>query len=325
MVKTKIKVAIIGYGYWGINIARSVANNPCFELGCIYDEDPLRIQEAQKLYCFKTYASYKDILKDESIEAIFIITPPQTHYKLAQEALLAHKHIFVEKPLTTNLKEAYELYDLAEKKQLKIHCDHVFLYSPAVNYLKENIASFGEIVSINSRRINLGLFQSNVDVIWDLAIHDLSIIDHLVGLEIKKVSTFSKKYQNYPNDALANINIELKNGAIVTINVSWLSPIKVREMIIGGSQKSVVYDDVQRDKIRVYDAGVVIKDEFDKNTLFAKMVEYRLGKEEIPKLPTYMSLDRSIQVFYEMIVENQKSNKEHVLRVIEALEIISKV
>lgn len=321
----KIKVAIIGYGYWGINIAKSIAKSKCFELGCIYDEDPTRLKEAQKLYEFQPRSSYEEILQDASIEAIFIITPPHTHYTLAKQALLAHKHIFVEKPLTTNLKEAYELYDLANKNNLKIHCDHVFLYSPAVSYLKENIQSFGEIVYINSRRINLGLFQSNVDVIWDLAIHDLSIIDFLVGLEIKKVSTFSKKYQNYPNDALANINIELQNGIIVTISVSWLSPIKVREMIIGGSQKTAVYDDVQRDKIKLYDTGVVIKDEFDKNTLFAKMVEYRLGKEEIPKLSNYMSLDKSIESFNHLITQDLESNRDHVLRVIEALEIISKV
>lgn len=321
----KIRVAIVGYGYWGINIAKSIAKSTYFELGCIYDEDANRVREAQKLYNFKIYSSYQEILQDENIEAVLIITPPHTHFALAKEALLAGKHIFVEKPLTTSLKEAYELYDLASKTNLKIHCDHVFLYSPAVSYLKENISSFGEIVYINSRRINLGLFQSNVDVIWDLAIHDLSIIDELVGLEIKKVSTFSKKYQNYPNDALANINIELKNGIIVTIGVSWLSPIKVREMIIGGTKKSVVYDDVQRDKIRLYNAGVVIKDEFDKDTLFAKMVEYRLGQEEIPKLPSYMPLDRSIEVFCDLIAKNLECNRDHVLRVIEALEVITKV
>lgn len=321
----KIKSAIVGYGYWGVNVAKSLAKSPIFQLTCIFDEDPKRIKEAKKLYDFETYSSYEAILKDQSIEAIFIITPPQTHYLLAQKALLAHKHIFVEKPLTTNLKEAYALYELADKHKLKIHCDHIFLYSPAVNYLKNQIPYFGEIVYINSRRINLGLFQRNVDVIWDLAIHDLSIIDDLVGLEIKKIATFSQKYQSYPNDALANISIELKSGIIATINVSWLSPIKVREMIIGGTQKSAVYDDVQRDKIKIYDAGIIVKNRFDANSLYAKMVEYRLGEEEIPKLENYMPLDRSIEVFAHLILQNLKCNREHVLRVIEALEVITKV
>lgn len=321
----KIKSAIVGYGYWGVNIAKSLIKNPSFQLACIFDEDPNRIKEAKKLYRFDAYPSYEAILQDESIEAIFIITPPQTHYLLAKKALLAHKHIFVEKPLTTNLKEAYALYDLADKNKLKIHCDHIFLYSPAVHYLKNEISNFGEIVYINSRRINLGLFQRNVDVIWDLAIHDLSIIDELVGLEIKKVATFSQKYQSYPNDALANISIELKSGIIATINVSWLSPVKVREMIIGGTQKSAIYDDVQRDKVKIYDAGIIVKDKFDANSLYAKMVEYRLGGEETPKLENYMSLDRSIEVFSDLIFKDLACNQEHVLRVIEALEIITKV
>ena len=317
-----IKSAVIGYGYWGVNIAKSIDKWKLFEMQTIFDEDKNRLKEAQKQYAFKPYASYEEILHDGEIEAVFIITPPQTHYTLAKEAILAGKHVFVEKPLSTSYRESCELYDLAQKYGVKIHCDHVFLYSPAVNYLKSRMKDFGEIVYINSRRINLGLFQSNVDVIWDLAIHDLSIIDELVGLEIKNVSTFSRKYQNYPNDALANISIELESGIIATISVSWLSPIKVREMIIGGIHKSAVYDDVQREKIKIYDAGVVIKDELDKDSLYAKMVEYRLGDEEIPRLPQYMSLDRSIERFYEVISQDLECNQAHVLRVMKALETI---
>lgn len=321
----RYKCAIIGYGYWGINIAKTLAKNDLFEIITIFDEDCTRIAEAQKLYDFTPYASYEEILKDDNIEVIFLITPPQTHFTLALQALKAHKHLFVEKPLTTNLKEAYKLYELAQKHNCIIHCDHIFLHSPAVSYLKEQIHTFGDIVYINSRRINLGLFQSSVDVIWDLAIHDLSIIDYLVGLEIKKASTFSRKYQTYPNDALANINLELKNGIIVTIGVSWLSPVKVREMIIGGSQKSAVYDDTQRDKIKLFDSGVVVKDEFDKNSLYTKMVQYRLGEEEIPKLPSYMSLDRSIEYFYHSLSTHTQRDREHTLKVIEALEVITKI
>lgn len=324
-----MKVAIIGYGYWGINIARTIEKlknqGINFEIETIFDMDISRVQEAQKLYSFTPYESFEAILANSNIEALFIITPPQTHYALAKKGIEAGKHIFVEKPLTTNSREAYELYDLAEKKGVILHCDHVFLHSPAVKYLKENIHSFGDIVYINSRRINLGLFQSSVDVIWDLAIHDLSIIDALVKLEIKKVNTFSRKYQSYPNDALANINIELKNGIIITINVSWLSPVKVREMIIGGTQKSAVYDDTKREKIKIYDSGVIVKDELDKNSLYAKMVEYKLGEEYTPKLPNYLSLDKSIKCFYECILQNTQEDREHTLRVIEALEVVSKI
>lgn len=321
-----MKTAIIGYGYWGINVAKSVFKNPNLELFSIFDEDQSRIEEARKIYNFTPYDSYESILKDGNIEAVFIITPPHTHYKLGKASLEAKKHTFIEKPLTTNIQEAYELYEIAQKNNCTLHCDHTFLYSPAVKWLKSNIQTFGDIVYINSRRINLGLFQSNLDVIWDLAIHDLSIIDALVGLKIKKSKTFSKKYQNYPNDAIANINLELENGPIITINVSWLSPIKVREMIIGGEKKTAIYDDTKRDKITLFDSGVIIKDEFDKNSLYQKMIEYKLGEQQIPTLENFMALDNSIATFFSSICEksDNKHQKEHILRVIQALEIISK-
>lgn len=303
-----------------------------FYLKTIFDEDSARIQEAQKIYDFTPYSSYADILNDDDIEVIFLITPPHTHYRLARLALNARKHTFVEKPLTTNIQEAYELYEIAEKNNCELRCDHTFLYSPAVVWLKENLSTFGDIVYINSRRINLGLFQNTIDVVWDLAIHDLSIIDFLVGLQIKKSHTFSKKYQNYPYNALSNINLELENGIIVTINVSWLSPIKVREMFIGGERRTAIYDDTKRDKITLFDTGVIIKDEFDKNSLYQKMVEYKLGRQETPKLERFMALDACIQA-YAKAIDTRDSKQEksqtsefqtHTLRVIQALEIISK-
>lgn len=321
-----MKTAIVGYGYWGINIAKSVFKNPNLELFTIFDEDQSRVEEAKKIYSFTPYSSYESILKDDSIEAVFIITPPHTHYHLGKASLEAKKHTFIEKPLTTNIQEAYNLYEIAQRNNCILHCDHTFLYSPALKWLKSNIHTFGDIVYINSRRINLGLFQSNLDVIWDLAIHDLSIIDALVGLKIKKSKTFSKKYQNYPNDAIANINLELENGPIITINVSWLSPIKVREMIIGGEKKTAIYDDTKKDKITLFDTGVIIKDEFDKNSLYQKMIEYKLGEQQIPALENFMALDNSIATFFSSICEKSDNThqKEHILRVIQALEIISK-
>lgn len=321
-----MKTAIVGYGYWGINVAKSVFKNPNLELFTIFDEDQSRVEEAKKIYNFTPYDSYESILKDDSIEAVFIITPPHTHYHLGKASLEAKKHTFIEKPLTTNIQEAYNLYEIAQRNNCILHCDHTFLYSPALKWLKSNIHTFGDIVYINSRRINLGLFQSNLDVIWDLAIHDLSIIDALVGLKIKKSKTFSKKYQNYPNDAIANINLELENGPIITINVSWLSPIKVREMIIGGEKKTAIYDDTKKDKITLFDTGVIIKDEFDKNSLYQKMIEYKLGEQQIPALENFMALDNSIATFFSSICEKSDNShqKEHILRVIQALEIISK-
>lgn len=326
-----IACALIGYGYWGINVANALQKSKEFDLVSIFDTDLDRLNALPPHFKLKRFDNYEQILADSSIQAIFIVTPPQSHFELAKKALKNNKHTFVEKPLTTNLAQSYELYDLAKKYSVNLYCDHIFLHSPAVKYLKTHLSEFGQIVYINARRINLGLFQSSVDVIWDLAIHDLSIIDYLIGLDIKKVSTFKTKYLDYPNDALANINIELNNGVILTINVSWLSPVKVREMIIGGSQKSAIYDETKREKLEIFDSGVVIKEVFDKDSLYKKMVEYNLGTKQIPTLDSTLPLESAILYFANMINPQENLDfdmdfdfKAHTLRVMQALEIISK-
>ncbi len=320
-----MKIAIIGYGYWGRNIART-AKEEGLEIVTIYDEDKKRIKEAKKFYDFIEVDSFDEVLKLD-IDSVFIITPPATHYEIAKKALLADKHIFVEKPFTLNLDDAYELIELAESRNLIYMVDHVFVYSEPVKYLKQNLDKFGEIVYINSRRINLGLFQYTTDVIWDLAVHDLSIIDYLVGLNIKNVSCFKRKYKDFPNDAIARINLELDNGIIVGIDVSWLSPMKVREMIIGGTKLSVVYDDTIEDKIKLYDKEVVLEKSLDKNELYECMVKYKYGDEIIPKLPKNMPLNNAINHFSECVREKKLpiTSKKSIINVIKALEIISKV
>ena len=318
--------ALIGYGYWGINIARTINQIEGIELVTIFDEDIERINEAKKLYDFTLTTSLDEVLSLD-IEAVFIVTPPATHYKIAKQALNANKHIFVEKPFTLNLEDAYELIELAEKKNLKYMVDHIFIYSEPVKYLKNHLDKFGDIVYINSRRINLGLFQYSTDVIWDLAVHDLSIIDYLVGLDIKKVSVFKKKYKDFPNEAIASINLELESGVIVGIDVSWLSPVKVREMIIGGTKMSAVYDDTIDEKIKLYDAGVILEKNLSKDELYKYMVQYKYGDIEIPNLPNNFSLNNSIEHFRDCI-KNDKTpitSKKSIINVIKALEIISKV
>ena len=317
-----MKLSLIGYGYWGRNIARTLKELN-LKIETIFDEDKTQINEAKKLYEFKEYENLDEVLKNSDI--VFIATPPSTHYKIAKKALLNDVNIFVEKPFTLNLKEAYELIELAEKRNLKYMVDHVFIYSEPVKFLKENLDSFGDIFYINSRRINLGLFQYATDVIWDLAVHDLSIIDHLVGLDIKKVSVFKKRYKNFPNEAMANINLELKNDIVVGLNVSWLSPVKVREMIIGGSKKTALYDDTIEDKIKLFNAGVVLESSKDKAMDY--LVKYHYGDIEIPTLPNNMSLTNAITHFIECVQQSRTpiTDKKSILPVIEALEIISKV
>ena len=317
-----MKTALIGYGYWGRNIARTLKEkNIDFT---IFDMDKRQIEEAKKSYEFEEYITYEDILKSD-IDSVFIATPPATHYEVAKKALLANKHIFVEKPFTLDLEEAYELINLAESRNLKYMVDHVFLYSEPVKYLKNHLNEFGEIIYINSRRINLGLFQYATDVIWDLAVHDLSIIDYLVGLDIKNVSVFKRKYKNFPNEALANINLELESGVIVGIDVSWLSPMKVREMIIGGTKKTALYDDIIDEKIKLFNAGVTL--ESTKEEARKYLVNYNYGEIETPQLENSMSLTNAITHFFECIKEDREpiTDKKSILSVIKALEIISKV
>ena len=202
-----LSCALIGYGYWGKNVFAAIKSSSLFNLVGIYDSN----KEALKDVDYKIFNSYKEVL-DSSIEAVFIITPPHTHFELARLALNANKHIFVEKPLCMSVKESEALYNLAESKSKILHCDHIFTHSNALTYLKENLNSFGNILNINARRINLGLFRENVDVIWDLAIHDLSIIDYLFGLEISSFHTLKTQYKGF--NATADIHLSLKNNIV---------------------------------------------------------------------------------------------------------------
>ncbi len=321
-----MRVALIGYGYWGINLARTITATEGLELVCIFDQDSERVDEAKKLYDFTASPALDDVLRLD-VEAVFIATPPATHYDVAKQAIEAGKHIFVEKPFTLSLDHSLELIDLADKKDLKYMVDHVFIYSEPVKYLKENMASFGDIVYINARRINLGLFQYTTDVIWDLAVHDLSIIDHLVGLDIAKASVFKKCYKNFPNEAIANIDLELLSGPVVNINVSWLSPLKVREMMIGGTKMSAVYDDTLSEKIKLFDAGVVLEKDLGKDELYNQMVQYHYGEESTPVLPPNMSLNNAVEHFRDAVTQNFEplTGKQSIYNVMKALEIISKV
>ncbi|OBV28600.1 hypothetical protein BKN38_07025 [Helicobacter sp. CLO-3] len=279
------------------------------------------------------YPTFEDLLADECVEAVFIITPPQTHYTLAKRALQARKHIFVEKPLATSLKECAELYALASKLGLIVHCDHIFLYAPAVEWLKRHLAIFGEVLYVQARRINLGLFQNSVDVIWDLALHDLSILDYLWGLDVRSHHTLRTQYQGF--DALADIHLELKNASAninanisaninANISVSWLSPIKVREMMIGGAKKTAIYDETKSEKLAIFDCGIVVQD-VAKDSLYRQMVQYHLGEVSHPTLPKILPLERSIYDFYAQIKAKRMRAwlTEHTLRVVGALERIS--
>ncbi len=317
-----MRTALIGYGYWGRNVLKALMANPFFEVVSVFDSDISQVNAAKTQLAFKEFDSLTSLLADTNIEAVCIITPPHTHFEIAKLALESNKHIFVEKPLAMSLKECEILYEIALRKNLIVHCDHIFLYAPAVRWLKDNIQSFGSIVYVQARRINLGLFQTGVDVIWDLAIHDLAILDFIFGLDIRAHHTLRNTYKNF--NALADIHLELE-GFNANINVSWLSPIKVREMMIGGESKTAIYDETKKDKIALFDCGIVLKESLDKNNLYKKMVQYHLGEVTYPSLPKSLPLDNSIQEFQNQILSKHINPKlkAHTLRVIRGLEIIS--
>lgn len=353
----KLKCALVGYGYWGRNVLKALCNQYRFCLKGVYDSDSAQLQAALSDFASLTksaqnpkstaqnrnphtqnkdlptqntlqnrliaYASYDEVLRDDEIEAVFIITPPHTHFPLASLALGAGKHAFVEKPLARSTSEVCALYEIASKQNLTLHCDHIFLYSPAVVWLKDNLASFGDILYVQARRINLGLFQNSVNVIWDLALHDLSILDFLFGLEILSHSLVSCRYEGF--EALANIQLECKRFS-ANLTASWLSPIKVREMMIGGTQKTAIYDETKERKIALFDCGVVVSDSVEKSSLYQKMVRYHLGEVSYPMLDDELPLDSSIRAFGEQICRggSDKWLQEHILRVVDALERICK-
>lgn len=354
---TKLKCALVGYGYWGRNVLKALCNQHRFCLKGVYDSDSAQLQAALSDFAslaksaqnpkstaqnqnphtqnkdlptqnapqnaLIAYTSYDEILRDDEIEAVFIITPPHTHFPLASLALESGKHAFVEKPLARSTSEVCALYEIASRQNLTLHCDHIFLYSPAVVWLKDNLSSFGDILYVQARRINLGLFQNSVNVIWDLALHDLSILDFLFGLEILSHSLVSRRYEGF--EALANIQLECKRFS-ANLTASWLSPIKVREMMIGGTQKTAIYDETKERKIALFDCGVVVSDSVEKSSLYQKMVRYHLGEVSYPMLDDGLPLDSSIRAFGEQICRggSDKWLQEHILRVVAALERICK-
>lgn len=282
-----IGVAVLGYGYWGPNIARnfSAIEEGC-ELRAICDPDPKRLATAKRIYpgC-KMVQDYRDLLDDDEIDALAICTPVQTHYDIALAALRAGKHVLVEKPLTSSVETAKELVDLSASSRLTLQVDHTFVYSPPVVAIREMIDQglLGKLLYIDSMRINLGLFRSEVGVLWDLAVHDVSIINYLIGQRPQWISaTGVAPYGEFEN--LAYITMMYPDELVAHVNVNWLSPVKLRSMVIGGSEQMVVYDDLApSEKLRIYDKGVTIHE--DESVRQSNLVDYRLGSMTAPHIP----------------------------------------
>jgi len=303
-----IKIGLIGYGYWGPNLARNFNNNPDLQLSAICDFAPDRLQTAATLYPqIKLLTKTEDLFKDTDLDAIAIATPVSTHFDLAKKALLSDKHVWLEKPMTEKVEQGEELIDLAQKKNKVLLVDHTFVYTGAVRKMKEIIerGELGDLIYYDSTRVNLGLFQQDIDVIWDLAPHDISIMDNLMPFRKLSVSATGSHYYGNGVTPKALLTIFMENNALAHINVSWVSPVKIRQTLIGGTSKMILYDDNQpSEKIKVYDKGVELYE--TKEKLYHLKVQYRVGDMYAPKLDDHEALTFETKHFADCLSNGEK-------------------
>lgn len=289
-----LKIAVIGFGYWGKNLVRNFYNLPGATLAYIVEADPTRRAKAQELYpTVTTLASPSELYKDASLDAVVIATPVFTHYELAKEALLHDRHVLVEKPMTAKAKQAAELLELAAQKNKVLMTDHTFLYTGAVQKIKEIVdsGSLGKMLYVDSTRVNLGLFQPDINVLWDLAPHDISICEHIIAEKPYSVQATGISHLKNGLENIAYLTVNYPSDFIAHFNCSWTSPVKIRMMLIGGDKKMIVYNDMEpTEKIKVYDSGFVVKGEQEEEALTKIRVDYRVGDIYVPKLAVQEAL-----------------------------------
>ena len=294
-----MRVGVIGLGYWGPNLARNLSANPRARLAALCDLDEARLRSQSRLYpAVRSTTSLSEVLEDASIDAVAVATPVRTHFALAKEALLAGKHVLVEKPLATTSVEAEELISIAEERGRVLMVDHVFLYSPAVQKLAElhREQVFGEIQFVDSVRINLGLVQQDVNVIWDLAPHDLSIFDFVLSRTPKSVLAVANTHPGTTMESVAHLHLDYGDGLIASVHVNWLSPVKIRHLLIGGSRKSALYNDLDgSEPLKLYDRGVELADGPEERA--RRLVSYRAGDVVSPKVDRVEPLRNLIEHF----------------------------
>ena len=320
-----IKFGVIGYGYWGPNVVRNLDHLDGSQVAAVCDKSPTSRKRIQKAHPHvKITSDSVDLMSSTEIDAIAIVTPVWTHYELTKAALQNGKHVFVEKPFTSDSAQAEELIELAAKKNLKIMVDHTFLFTGAVKKIGQLLDedTLGRIYYYDSTRVNLGLFQHDVNVIWDLAPHDLSIIDHLIKETPEAVSATGQTHLNGHED-VAFITVYFPNKIIAHINVNWLSPVKVRTTLIGGEKKMLVWNDLEADeKIKVYDKGVHIT---SREGLYNLLVNYRSGDMWAPQVEQVEALRQELAYFVDCLSNDQAPFNDGAagLRVVKLLEASS--
>lgn len=319
-----INIAVVGYGYWGPNLVRNFAETPGLDLVAVADLDPTKLEIVSKRYpAVRTTTRYEDLLEDPSIDAIAIATPVNTHFPLGLAALEADKHLWLEKPMCETSDQARQLVAEAEKRGRVLHVDHTFIYTGAVRKIGDIVKGneLGDVLYYDSTRINLGLFQRDVSVISDLAVHDFSILDYLLGEHPVAVSASGINHYPGTPENLAYITLYYESNAIAHLNVSWLAPVKVRSILIGGNKKMVVYDDLEpSEKIKIYDKGVSFTE--DEAQIQEMRVGYRTGDMWAPKLVGTEALRVEGEHFADCVINGKTSMTDGKLglRVVELIE-----
>jgi|SRR5579871_930396 len=318
-----IRIGVVGYGYWGPRIVRNFAAAEGAAVTTICDKSLGALSRAEREFPhIRVTTDLCDVLAAPDIDAVAVITPVWTHFELAKAALENGKHVFVEKPFTSTTAQAQELIELAERKRLKIMVDHTFLFTGAVKKIKQLVddGAVGDLYYYDSTRVNLGLFQHDVNVIWDLAPHDLSIMDHIIGRKPECVTANGQCHLNGLED-MAYLTIYFSSKIIAHINVNWISPVKVRTTLIGGEKKMLVWNDLEPDeKVKVYDKGVTMAG--GQNSVYDLLVSYRSGDMWAPKVEQKEALAAEAKYFVDCIEKDQQPFNDGIagLRVIEILE-----
>ncbi|MEJ0084590.1 MAG: Gfo/Idh/MocA family oxidoreductase [Pseudomonadota bacterium] len=319
-----IKIGVIGYGYWGPNLVRTFAEAQQGTIVAVSDLDPKKLATVNKRYpAVKTTNDFQDLLRNPEIDAIAIATPVSTHFEFAMAALKAGKHVWLEKPMTETSLQARKLVDEAAKRNLTLFVDHTFVYTGAVRKMGDVIKSgdLGRVYYYDSIRVNLGLFQRDVNVISDLAVHDFSILDYLLGEHPVAISASGINHFPGTPENLAYITLFYDSGTIAHVNVSWLAPVKVRQILLGGSKKMITYDDLEpSEKVKIYDKGISFTE--DPKQIQEMRVGYRTGDMWAPKLDGTEALRLAGDHFIDCIINKKTPQTDGSLglRVVELIE-----
>jgi predicted dehydrogenase len=320
-----MNIAVVGLGYWGPNLVRNFIATKGVDCVSCFDLDSERLKFVQQRFpSIKVFSTLDEVLNSDT-DAVVVATPVSTHFPIGKKVLEAGKHLFLEKPMATTVAECEELIGIAERKNVVLMVDHTFLYTGAVRKIKEIVSKglAGDVYYFDSVRVNLGLFQHDVNVLWDLAPHDLSIMNYILGRRPTAIAAMGVNHINGVED-VAYLTVQFDEGLIAHFHVNWLAPVKIRRILIGGSKQMIVYDDMEpSEKVKVYDKGVEVT---TRDGIYSTLVQYRTGDMFAPKLEDSEALSLLAKEFVCCIQSKRKPLSDgaaglEVIRILEASEV----